>query len=175
MTSLPNSASLNEPRLAGCFVRVRAILERLGVPWTLAGALAAVDYRASERGTTDVDLLVDSHPQLVDELNAADFDLTVARDEDDQPHLIRARCDYGYVDLIVAGTDYQRLAIERAVDHVLTVEDVLVHKLIAWRPRDQDDVASILSTGIDFDRPYVEHWAEEWGVTDRWREATGAG
>jgi hypothetical protein len=28
----------------------------------------------------------------------------------------------------------------------------LIHKLIAWRPRDQDDVRSILSTGIAFDR-----------------------
>jgi len=172
MTFPPNWDSLSEPRLSGCFVRVREILERLDVPWTLAGALAAGRYRGDARDTTDVDLLSDSHPQLVDELNTEDFDLTVARDEDGEPHLIRARCDYGYVDVIVAGTDYQRLAIERAVDHVLTVEDVLVHKLIAWRPRDRDDVASILSTGIDFDRDYVEHWAEEWGVTERWREAT---
>jgi hypothetical protein len=75
------------------------------------------------------------------------------------------------VDLIIAGTPYQSLAIERAVDHVLTVEDVLVHKLIAWRPRDQDDVRSILSTGLAFDEAYVGHWVGQWGVDDRWREA----
>ncbi len=174
MTFRPNWDSLSEPRLSGCFVRVREILEKLDVPWTVAGALAAGRYRGDARDTTDVDVLVDWHPLLVDELTADDFDLRVARDEDDQPHLIRAGCDYGTVDLIVAGTDYQRLAIERAVDHVLTVEDVLIHKLIAWRPRDRDDIASILSTGREFDRDYVEHWAEEWDVTDRWREATSA-
>jgi hypothetical protein len=55
--------------------------------------------------------------------------------------------------------------------HVLTVEDVLVHKLIAWRPRDRDDVRSILSTGLDFNREYVDHRAAEWAVEDRWHEA----
>jgi hypothetical protein len=54
---------------------------------------------------------------------------------------------------------------------VLTVEDVLVHKLIAWRARDRDDVRSILWTGLVFDRDYVDHWATEWMVEDRWREA----
>lgn len=51
----------------------------------------------------------------------------------------------------MATTEHQRIAVERAVDHVLTVEDVFVHKLIARRPRDQDDINSILSTGLTFD------------------------
>jgi hypothetical protein len=75
------------------------------------------------------------------------------------------------VDLVMATTEYQRIAVERAIDHVLTVEDVFVHKLIAWRPRDQDDISSILSTRLAFDEEYVERWAREWGVEDRWREA----
>jgi hypothetical protein len=48
---------------------------------------------------------------------------------------------------------------------------VLVHKVIAWRPKDRDDIASILSTKIGFDREYVDHWVAEWDVADRWREA----
>ena len=132
-----------------------------------------MQYRAEPRPTNDVDFLVETHAQLVQELVAEGFDVRPFEDEGEL-HLIRVRRTDGAADLIVATTDYQRLAIERAVDHVLTVEDVLVHKLIAWRPRDRDDVASILSTGIDFDRAYVEHWAEEWGVTDGWREATNA-
>lgn len=43
------------------------------------------------------------------------------------------------------------MALERAVDHVLTAEDVIIHKLIAWRPRDRDDIAAILDAG------YHEH------------------
>ncbi len=45
-----------------------------------------------------------------------------------------------------------------------------MHKLIAWRPRDRDDIASILSTGRSFDRAYIEHWAVEWDVLDRWEQ-----
>jgi hypothetical protein len=43
--------------------------------------------------------------------------------------------------------------------------------LIAWRERDRDDISSILRTGIALDESYVEHWAREWGVTERWDHA----
>jgi len=131
-------------------------------------------YRAAPRPTEDVDFLVAWHGDLVQGLLAEGFDVRPFEDQG-EVHLVRARRTDGAADLIVATTDYQRLALDRAVEHVLTVEDVLVHKLIAGRPRDRDDIESILSTGIDFDRGYVEHWAEEWGVTDRWREATREG
>lgn len=74
---------------------------------------------------------------------------------------IRARLGGASVDLIVAGTEYQRLAIRRGVGGVLTVEDVLVHKLIAWRPKDRDDIRSIFSAGHEVNRGYVDHWAHE--------------
>lgn len=68
--------------------------------------------------------------------------------------MIRAQRSDGRADIVIASTEYQRIAVARAVDHVLTVEDVLIHKLIAWRPRDQDDVRSILSTDLaDLGRP----------------------
>jgi len=169
MTS-PSSSSSNGPESGECSAAVRGLLDRLGVPWTLIGAIAAARYRAEYRPTTDVDFLVEPHPGIVPGLIDAGFDVRVLQDQGEQ-HLIRARRTDGLVDLIIAGTPYQSLAIERAVDHVLTVEDVLVHKLIAWRPRDRDDVRSILSTGLAFDEAYVEHWAREWGVEDRWREA----
>jgi hypothetical protein len=139
----------------------------------LAGALAAMRYRAAPRPTEDVDFLVEWHDGLLQALVAEGFDVRPFEDEG-EVQLVRVRRTEGAADLIVATTDYQRLAIARAVDHVLSVEDVLVHKLIAWRPRDRDDIASILSTGIQFDRLYVQHWAEEWGVVDRWRAATRA-
>ncbi|MCC7076456.1 MAG: hypothetical protein IT198_04965 [Acidimicrobiia bacterium] len=47
-----------------------------------------------------------------------------------------------------------------------------MHKLIAWRPRDRDDIASILDAGLALDVTYIEHWASEWEVLDRWRAAT---
>jgi hypothetical protein len=128
-------------------------------------------YRGVARETEDVDFLVEGHPDLVRGLINDGFDVRSMEDEG-EIHLIRARRTDGAVDLIIAQTPYQHLAIERAgAEHVLTVEDVLVHKLIAWRYRDRDDIASILSTGVTFDETYVDHWAAEWEVSDRWREA----
>jgi len=169
MTS-PSSSSSNGPESAACFVAVRALLEELDAAWTLIGAYAVISHTGVPRPTTDVDFLVEPHPGIVPGLVDAGFDVRVLEDQG-EPHLIRARRSDGQADLIIAGTPYQSLAIERAVDHVLTVEDVLVHKLIAWRPRDRNDVRSILATGLVFDEAYVEHWVREWGVEDRWREA----
>jgi hypothetical protein len=170
MTSRPSSSSSEGPELEGCFEAVRALLEQTRTPWALAGALAALEYRATKRMTTDLDILVSWNPDLVQALLAEGFDVRVFDDEG-EPHLMRTNRGGCAVDFIVATTDYQHLAIERAEHNRLTVEDVLVHKLIAWRPRDRDDVRSILSTGLAFDRDYVDHWATEWAVEDRWREA----
>lgn len=70
---------------------------------------------------------------------------------------------------LLVETEYQRLAHDRAIDGVLTVEDVIVHKLIAGRPRDLDDIESILAAGVEFDESYVVEHSTEWGVDDRWR------
>jgi hypothetical protein len=151
---------------------VTKTFDRLGIRWAIAGALAAERYRAEERVTKDADLLVEWHDQLIVSLEALGYELKVARDEG-EVHLIRARKEGVGVDVIVATTEYQREAIARAFRRRLTIEDVLIHKLIAWRPKDRDDIASILSTDPQFDRDFVERWAAEWDVTDRWREAQG--
>lgn len=53
---------------------------------------------------------------------------------------------------------------------VLTVEDVIVHKLIAGRTQDIADIEAILAARVAFDASYVERWARFWEVLDRWRE-----
>ena len=95
-------------------------------------------------------------------------------DPGEPPHLLLTRTATDRVDLLVACTDYQDLALERAIDGVLTVEDVIVHKLLAWRPRDRGDLRSILDVGHDLDVAYIEYWAEQWEVLDRWRELSGS-
>lgn len=72
-----------------------------------------------------------------------------------------------------AKTPFQREVIERAVAspsglRVATVEDLLVLKLIADRPKDQGDLDGLARRpGIDW--AYVERWANEWGVEARLR------
>ena len=169
-TTPPSSGSSGELVSSECFRTAAGILDRLGMRRALAGAAAAMRYRASDRVTTDLDFLVEWNDGFVQALVEEGFSIRTAEDEG-EVHLVRSRRTGCAVDFIVARTEYQHLAIEHAEENRLTVEDVLVHKLIAWRPRDRDDVRSILSTGLAFDRGYVDHWATEWAVEDRWREA----
>ena len=142
----------------------------------VAGAIAAQKHRLAPRFTTDLDLLVRWDDRLAAAFEADGFEVTALADPGEHPHLVLLRRPDAKVDLIVAIVDYQHLAIDRGLaTHVLTVEDVIVHKLIAWRPKDQDDLASILAAGPVLDHDYLDHWVQEWEVEDRWQEARDFG
>lgn len=148
-------------------------LDELDVPWVVAGAAAALRYRTEPRFTADLDLLVAWNDRIVRTFEADGYVVRTMADPDSDPHLVTLRRGSERVDLIVASVEYQHLALERGLgDHVLTVEDVIIHKLIAWRARDRDDIASILEARLDLDLDYIEHWAREWEVSDRWKSAT---
>lgn len=144
-------------------------LAELGAEPVVIGALAALRYRLDPRATTDVDLLVTRLDGVPEALERDGFSVRVIDDDDGRPYLVYARNEEIQIDALLVETEYQREAHRRAADGFLTVEDVIVHKLIAWRARDRDDIESILSAGHALDESYIEHWAAEWEVLDRWR------
>lgn len=170
MTTPPTGRPETPPGVEQALAEIEALLDRLGVPWTLAGAFAATRYRTTTRFTTDADLLIRWHAELEPALAALGFEARVQRVEG-EPHLVRTRRREIGVDLIIAGTPYQHEAIQRGLHRTLTIEDVLIHKLVAWRPKDRDDIWSILSSGRPFDRAFVEGWITEIGFEDLWEEA----
>jgi hypothetical protein len=150
------------------------VVGRITNRWGAAGALAANAYRLLDRATGDADMVVAWHAELIDALEAAGYSLRVIAYPGDTPHLVIARRGDERVDLLFPTVEYQEVALDRATErHILTVEDVLIHKLVAWRPKDIDDIASILRADHPLDRAYIEQWAEVFDVLDRWREATG--
>jgi hypothetical protein len=152
--------------------RARDRLRSVGAEPVVIGALAAMRYRNEPRATTDVDFLVTSLDGVAEVLAAEGLAVREVRDDDGNPYVVFARGDGIEIDALLTETDYQHEAHARAVDGYLTVEDVIVHKLIAWRPRDRDDIDSILAAGHRLDREYVDRWAAAWHVGDRWVEAT---
>lgn len=147
------------------------ILDAAGVEWALIGGLAALRYRATPRLTVDADFLASRDPALADAFRAAGYEVSEVGDPGEAPHLLLVRGHGDVIDVLLSVVDYQDVALRRAVDHVLTVEDVIVHKLIAWRPRDRNDIASILEADSPLDEDYIAEWAERWEVTERWAEA----
>jgi hypothetical protein len=73
------------------------------------------------------------------------------------------------VDFIFSFSPYERQAIERAVDVKLgrtivkfgSLEDIVIHKIIAGRPRDVEDVKSILLKNSGYDSGYIEKWLKD--------------
>lgn len=99
---------------------IAGTLERLPARWTLIGALAANRYRAEERFTTDIDVLAECHPGMEDALRGAGYDVHVLRAPGEPPHLPRLHRGEEQVDVLLPVVEYQEVALDRAVDHVLT-------------------------------------------------------
>lgn len=146
----------------------------LGIEAVLIGTFAALRYRADPRMTTDVDFLVRSATGLAEALRAEGYEVREMAEPDAEPYALFVRGKGAKVDVLVAETAYQEAALDRAVDGALAPEDVIVDKLIAWRPRGRDDIASILRAGVALDEDYVLRWSEEWAVADRWETARRA-
>ena len=72
------------------------------------------------------------------------------------------------IDFIFSFSPYERQAIERAksikMDEIpvkyASVEDVIIHKIVAGRARDLEDVKSIVLKNPDYDARYVVSWLE---------------
>lgn len=140
----------------------------------MAGAVAAAEYRAEARFTTDLDLLVEWDEGLPAALMDAGYSVRLVADADSSPHLLMLQDGSERIDLIVAVVPYQRTAIERGrPSRVLTAEDVIIHKLIAGRPRDRDDIRSILAADTELDEAYLAEWCDAWGVADEWARLQG--
>jgi predicted nucleotidyltransferase len=73
------------------------------------------------------------------------------------------------VDFIFSVSSYERKAIERAKAINLgktkvrfaSLEDLIIHKIIARRPRDIEDVRSILLKNPDYDGRYIVKWLKK--------------
>ena len=137
-----------------------SVADRLGVPWYLFGAQAALLYGAA-RLTADVDVTVDlgTHPThaLVDGLSIAGFELRV-RDVDQFVERTRViplvHVSTGLpLDVVLAGPGPEALFLAR-VQHrdvegisvpVASPEDLVVMKVLAGRSKDLEDVRAILT------------------------------
>jgi len=77
------------------------------------------------------------------------------------------------VDFIFSFSPYEKLAIERAREVRLgrtpvrfgSLEDVVIHKVIAGRPRDIEDVRSILLKNTNYDSGHIEKWLKEFDAS----------
>lgn len=167
--------------VAKALAAIDRLLAPKGVRWAVLGAHAANLYRGEVRTTQDVDVLVSlSAPlmkSLADELEADGWQV---RHRTPDGWLIRARHpEFGDIDVLCVQEEYQQTALDRAAERTvegigvarfLAVEDVIIHKLIANRMRDELDVASILQARPSLDGAYMQRWLREWDIEERYKQ-----
>jgi predicted nucleotidyltransferase len=151
-------------------------LEHLGIPYMIIGGQAVLLY-GEPRLTRDVDVMLGTDPGRLSEVlgwvrtngwrvlveSPAEFvGRTMVLPCLDPVTGIR-------VDLIFSFSFYEQQALKRARRVSLgkaevcfaSLEDLIIHKILAGRPRDLEDVRSILWKNRTFDLEYVQHWLRE--------------
>jgi predicted nucleotidyltransferase len=148
-------------------------LDRLGLPYAVMGGQAVLLY-GEPRLTRDIDLTLgvstDRLPELLTFVADAGWRVLppharefVAR------HLVLPCEDEASgvrFDFIFGLTPFERQTIERskvvsmagAGVRFVTVEDLLIHKLVAGRDRDLQDARGLLGKHPEMDYAYLRHW-----------------
>jgi hypothetical protein len=174
------------------FRRVSEVLDSATVPYMLTGSFAS-SYYGVLRATHDIDIVIDPTQQslktLVSHLNEKDYyaDLKAATDAHRELSMFNALDNQtGWkVDFIFRKSSaYAREAFQRrkgvnfheTMLFVASVEDVIVSKLewakMGESARQIEDVASVFKKQhAAVDRPYIEKWITELGLSSEWARA----
>ncbi len=155
---------------------VQEFLKKQGVPYMIIGGIGNLVW-GEPRLTVDIDITV--HISPIEELDfikeiEARFRILVDNPEDfaKKTKVLPIEITEGIKgDIIFSGLDYEKLAIERAVEveisknnrvRVCTAEDLIIHKAISEREKDWQDIEGILlRRGTLLDKKYIGKWLHE--------------
>jgi len=156
--------------------RIALGLDERQIPYMVIGGQAVLIY-GEPRLTRDIDIALGVGPErLADVLalaRASAWRVLVEKpDEFVQRTMVLPLEDSQSgirIDLIFSFSPYEREAMNRvhrvsvgkATVHFAAPEDVIVHKITAGRPRDLEDVRTILLKNRDLDLAYVRAWLAE--------------
>jgi len=158
--------------------RVARGLDRLGIPYMLIGGQAVLHY-GEPRLTKDIDITLGVDIERLGDMlrMASDLGLVVTKEDIEAfAELTRVLpCmdpSTGIrVDFIFSFLEYERQAIARAARktiggsqvNVAALEDVIILKIAAGRPRDLEDVLSMLLKNPKRDDSYIIDWLKQMG------------
>jgi predicted nucleotidyltransferase len=163
---------------AALLEKTAAAFDRAGIPYMVIGGQAVLRH-GEPRLTRDIDLTlgvdVDRLADVLAVTSACAFEILVdAGTFVPQTMVLPCRDPRSGIrlDLIFSFTPYERQAIERAQPVLIgatpvrfaTVEDLVIHKVLAGRPRDLEDVRGVLLRNPSLDRPFVERALREFGT-----------
>ena len=153
--------------------RIALALDQHGIPYMLIGGQAVL-LHGEPRLTQDVDITLGISPQRLDDLLAIVTQLSWQVLVEDAPAFVKKTLvlptrvpKVGIrVDFIFSFSPYECQAIERSKKVAIgkakvafaAVEDLIIHKVVAGRPRDLEDVRIMLAKNPDVDMAYIRKW-----------------
>jgi hypothetical protein len=160
-------------RFIPLMARIGRTLNEAEIPYMVIGGQAVI-HHGELRATKDVDFTLAISPFDAGRLIALLERCGLEPLYDDpaqfvrESHLLpcRSRTVPLRVDFAFTDTPYEQQAIARGEDVMIegvpvrfaSVEDLLVHKLLAWRPQDQKDIETILLKNPEADLDEVRYW-----------------
>ncbi len=160
--------------------KIASTLNSHHIPYMIIGGHAVLLY-GEPRFTRDIDITlglnVDSLEkilEIVDELSLTPLPEDVKSFVSQTMVLPVLDKDSGIrIDFIFSFTPYEQSAIQRARKISLmqtevsfaSPEDVIIHKIFAGRPRDLEDVRSIILKNPNIDIEYIECWLKEFDLS----------
>ncbi len=151
-------------------------LESHGIPYMLIGGQAVLLY-GEPRLTRDIDITLGIGPErlreILDLVTVWGWQVPLDSPADFVQKTMVLPClepNSGIrVDFIFSFSAYEQQAMERvrrvpigkAEVRFASVDDLIIHKIIAGRPRDLEDVRSILLKKPNLDVSYVRRWLQQ--------------
>ena len=156
--------------------RIAASLKKHTIPYMIIGGQAVLLY-GEPRLTRDIDITLGLNTEYVNELLKVIRELSLKPIPENiklfvQQTMVLPALEETTgirVDFIFSFTTYEIEAIKRARKITImgqevcfaSPEDVIIHKIFAGRPRDIEDVRSIILKNSDMDIQYIRSWLKE--------------
>jgi len=159
--------------------RIAAALNQSALPYMIIGGQAVLLY-GEPRLTKDIDITLgaglDRLPDILAAAQAAGLTPLVDPEVFTRQTMVLPCADPESgmrVDFILSFSPFEQLAISRACTvrmgnaelRFASLEDLIIHKLIAGRARDLEDVKGILLKNPAADLPYIRHWLAEFAAS----------
>jgi len=165
--------------------KIGAVLKKHNIPYMIIGGQAVLLY-GEPRLTRDIDLTLGVNTEYVDELLKVIRELSLKPIPENiklfvQQTMVLPALEETTgirVDFIFSFTTYGIEAIKKARKITIigqevcfaSPEDVIIHKIFAGRPRDIEDVRSIILKNSDMDIQYIRSWLKEFDQSSEKKE-----
>ena len=159
--------------------KVSLALDKVGIPYMVIGGQAVLLY-GEPRLTRDIDITLGTTLEKLDVVLGLVENIGLKSLEDPETFTRKTMvlpCQDPStsirIDFIFSFSAYEQQALERvrsvkmgnAKITFASAEDLIIHKVIAGRPRDLEDIKSVLIKNPEVDFKYIRRWLKKFAAT----------